>query len=565
MQRKWILGLTTAMILVGCEQGSQQDYAANSNDSKKGVDATTALDKAKEAYSTSIPSQNRAASGSPEFDGMAPPAAPDTLFLPNHAMDTENYAAIDDNPVKEAAQEPVSTFSIDVDTGSYANVRRFLMNGQLPPREAVRVEEMINYFAYDYAAPEDRKTPFAVASAVAKTPWNPDTFLLRVSVKGAEPDLAERPPANLVFLIDVSGSMSDPDKLPLLKSGMKMLAKQMRPQDKVSIVVYAGAAGLALEPTQGDQQRKIIDAIEVLEAGGSTAGGEGLALAYAEAAKAKIDGGINRVILATDGDFNVGLTDIGELKRMIEVNREDGVSLTTLGFGEGNYNDALMEQLADVGNGNYGYVDSVKEAKRLLVDQLGGTIQTIAKDVKIQIEFNPSVVAEYRLIGYENRALQRRDFNDDKKDAGEIGAGHSVTALYEIALKGSRALAVDPLRYAAPSPASEFGPDRNAKEFAFLRLRYKSPDGNKSQLLETPLPVAALIAPQDPGKDFEFAAAVAAFGQMLRANGRIGEFDFDRVMALAEAGKGEDRDGYRAEFVELVEIARELARSPSAG
>jgi Ca-activated chloride channel family protein len=337
----------------------------------------------------------------------------------------ENYIATSDNPVKQVADEAqrVSTFSIDVDTGAYSNVRRFLMNGQLPPKDAVRVEEMVNYFSYDYPKPEAGGDPFRVTTAVERTPWNNETYLLHVGIKGYEPPAAERPAANLVFLVDVSGSMADQDKLPLLISGMKVLADQMRDDDKVSIVVYAGAAGLVLEPTAGKDKAKIKAALDNLEAGGSTAGGEGLQLAYATAKQGMIDGGINRVILATDGDFNVGVTDTDQLKAMIEDARESDVSLTTLGFGEGNYNDALMEQIADVGNGNYGYVDSIKEAKRLLIDQLSGTIQTIAKDVKIQIEFNPAVVAEYRLIGYENRALKREDFKNDKKDAGEIGAG----------------------------------------------------------------------------------------------------------------------------------------------
>ncbi len=467
----------------------------------------------------------------------------------------ENYIATSDSAVKQVAVEQVSTFSIDVDTGAYSNVRRFLMNGQLPPKDAVRVEEMVNYFSYDYPKPEAGGDPFRVTTAVERTPWNNETYLLHVGIKGYEPPAAERPAANLVFLVDVSGSMADQDKLPLLISGMKVLTDQLRDDDKVTIVVYAGAAGLVLEPTAGKDKAKIRAALERLQAGGSTAGGEGLALAYAKAKEAKIDGGINRIILATDGDFNVGTTDIGQLKDMVAEERKSGISLTTLGFGEGNYNDALMEQIADVGNGNYGYVDSLKEAKRLLADQLSSTIQTIAKDVKIQIEFNPAVVAEYRLIGYENRALNREDFKNDKKDAGEIGAGHTVTAIYEIALKGSRGMAVDPLRYGEHADERA---DPNANEFGFLKLRYKAPDGDVSKEIGTPLLISALKESAQTPAEARFATAVAAFGQRLRGGDYIGAFGYDQIAEVAREARGADGDGYRAEFIELVEMAKEL-------
>jgi Ca-activated chloride channel family protein len=393
---------------------------------------------------------------------------------------------------------------------------------------------MINYFAYDFPAADDLATPFKTTTHIVKTPWNPDTHLLEIGIKGYQPK-GERPAANLVFLIDVSGSMEDPDKLPLLKSGMRMLAAQLKPTDKVSIVVYAGAAGVVLEPTAGAERGKIEAALDQLQAGGSTAGGEGIQLAYAMARKAKIDGGINRIILATDGDFNVGTTDIDALKKMIEENRKSGVALTTLGFGEGNYNEGLMEQLADVGNGNYGYIDSLKEAKRLLVDQLDATIQTIAKDVKVQVEFNPAVVAEYRLIGYENRALNREDFNNDQKDAGEIGAGHTVTALYEIALKGSKGLTVDSLRYGT-TPVATTEPAVKPEEFAFLRLRYKAPDGDVSKLIETPLATARLDKPESTNAELDFAAAVAAFGQKLRGGDYLKNYSYDQIA---------DRAGFR--------------------
>ncbi len=481
-----------------------------------------------------------------EFTVMPPPDAGET------------YAQISPNPVKLVAEERVSTFSVDVDTASYANVRRFLMNGQLPPKDAVRIEEMINYFAYDYAGPErseSRETPFAAHAAILKTPWNDDTYLLRIGIKGAAPDLGDRPPANLVFLIDVSGSMNAPDKLPLLKVAMKLMTGKLTAKDRVSIVVYAGAAGLVLEPTPGDHKDEIVAAIDSLSAGGSTAGGEGLALAYAKAKASRIAGGINRIVLATDGDFNVGVTDTDMLKSMIETERKSGTSLSVLGFGEGNINDALMEGIADIGNGNYGYVDSLKEAKRLLGDELGGTIETIAKDVKIQIEFNPAIVAEYRLIGYENRLLAREDFNNDAKDAGEIGAGHDVTALYEIALKGSRGLSVDPLRYGMPPPPAPLPAD--LAEFAYLKLRYKLPDGAKSILREMPLPARWLKAPNGDD-DAAFAAAVAAFGQYLRGGERLGDYSLAEIAALAKSHLGRDEDGYRAEFVDLVEMTEAL-------
>lgn len=559
--RLWIAGVSTALVLFGCNSEQIAQQTANSNQPRNETKAKT-----EELQAVAAPAP-QASTGTPvaqadllQGGAYAPPAASvppaeiaQGLVLPGEG---ENYAAIDDYPVKQVVEAPVSTFSIDVDTGAYANVRRFLLNGQLPPKDAVRVEEMINYFSYDYPGPADESQSFRVTTSVERTPWNSETYLLHVGIKGYEPPRGERPPANLVFLVDVSGSMADADKLPLLKSGMKMLADQLRDDDTVSIVVYAGAAGLVLEPTPGKDKEKIKAALDRLEAGGSTAGGEGLQLAYATAKQAMVKGGINRVILATDGDFNVGVTDIDQLKAMIEDARESHVSLTTLGFGEGNYNDALMEQIADVGNGNYGYVDSIKEAKRLLIDQLSGTIQTIAKDVKIQIEFNPAVVDEYRLIGYENRALQREDFNNDKKDAGEIGAGHTVTAIYEIALKGSKGLRVDPLRYGGGP--SDGKPDPKATEFAFLRLRYKAPDGDVSKLIETPLSVAALRDPNEAPADARFAAAVAAFGQKLRGGDYLGEFGFDQIAATARDARGGDEDGYRAEFIELVEIAQAL-------
>jgi Ca-activated chloride channel family protein len=557
--------LAGATLLLGCEQSAKD--AANRNDKAKVAQSTTATGAAlatdsAESYAQNAPAQSPAAPqpdlimGNPEPGWM-----PDPTGIVPPPENTEKYQAIDSNPVKEVAQAPVSTFSVDVDSGSYANIRRFLMGGQKPPKDAVRVEEMVNYFAYDYPTPDDKTVPFKTTTHVTRTPWNPDTYLLEIGIKGYQPSHAQRPPANLVFLIDVSGSMDEPDKLPLLKAGMHLLADQLRADDKVSIVVYAGAAGTVLEPTSGADKAKIDAALDRLQAGGSTAGGEGIQLAYAMAKQAHIEGGINRIILATDGDFNVGVTDIDQLKSMIEDSRKSGIALTTLGFGAGNYNDALMEQIADVGNGNYGYVDSLKEAKRLLVDQLDSTIETIAKDVKVQIEFNPAVVAEYRLIGYENRALEREDFNNDQKDAGEIGAGHTVTALYEIALVGSKGLTVDPLRYGSGAanqvPASDVKPG----EFAFLRLRYKEPDGDVSKLIETPLPTGRLEQPESSSGDLDFAAAVAAFGQKLRGGDYLKGFSYDQIATLAKETRGPDQDGTRAEFIDLVELAKALGDS----
>jgi Ca-activated chloride channel family protein len=503
-------------------------------------------------------------SGGPTLNIVAPQEPQSAAAMPTYLppQNTENYAHSNDNPIKRTAEEAVSTFSIDVDTGSYANLRRFLMNGQKPPADAVRVEEMLNYFSYDYKGPRDASVPFRTDADIMQTPWNPNTKLLRLAIKGYQTPFDRRPAANLVFLIDVSGSMQDQDKLPLLKAGMKMLVDQLTADDKVTIVTYAGSAGLVLAPTAGNEKETIRAAIDGLEAGGSTAGGEGISLAYAKAREAKVDGGVNRILLATDGDFNVGVTDIDALKDMVEENRKSGIALSTLGFGEGNYNDALMEQVADVGNGSYGYIDSLNEAKRQLVDGLQANIETIAKDVKIQIEFNPAVVAEYRLIGYENRALNREDFNNDKKDAGEIGAGHNVTALYEIALVGSKGLSIDPLRYQDEGTAGDIS--SKAEEFAFLRIRYKAPDGDASKLIETPLPTAWLSRDKESNPDDNFAAAVAAFGQYLKGGDRIGNYDLGQIASLARAGRGEDASGERAEFINLVELTNAMDGTAAA-
>jgi Ca-activated chloride channel family protein len=471
---------------------------------------------------------------------------------------TENYEHLAENPVHLAAETPVSTFSIDVDTGAYSNVRRFLNAGQLPPQDAVRVEEMINYFDYQYAAPDDRKTPFRVSTELAPAPWKADAWLLRIGIKGFDIKAEERPPANLVFLIDVSGSMQTPVKLPLLKNAFRMLTDQLSARDRVSIVVYAGSSGVVLEPTPGDQKGKIREAINALEAGGSTNGAEGIQRAYELAHDTFIKDGINRVVLATDGDFNVGVVNFESLIDMAERERASGVALTTLGFGTENINDKLLERLADAGNGNYAYVDNLSEARKVLVSELSSTLFTIAKDVKIQVEFNPAEVREYRLIGYENRMLAREDFNNDKVDAGEIGAGHRVTALYEIVPTGAQGR-VDPLKYGQqPAPAAH----ARSGELANIRLRYKLPDSETSQLIERPIRKSELVENDKISPDLRFAASVAAFGQILRGGRYTGDFNYGDVVSLAAGAIDHDPEGYRHEFVQLVKLAGTMASKP---
>jgi Ca-activated chloride channel family protein len=474
----------------------------------------------------------------------------------NEELDRENYAHFDDAGVRRVAENPVSTFSIDVDTGAYSNARRMLTAGRLPARDAVRVEEMINYFSYDYPAPNSDMQPFAVYTEVGPTPWNANSHLLHIGIRGF--DIAQRqlPPSNLVFLVDVSGSMQSNNKLDLLKSALKLLTMQLHKDDIISIVVYAGASGIVLEPTNGNEHAKISAALDALTAGGSTNGAAGIRLAYSIAEQAFIKGGINRVLLATDGDFNVGTVSFEALKNLVEEKRASGISLTTLGFGSGNYNDQLMEQLADAGNGNYAYIDTLNEAQKVLVDEMHSTLNTIAKDVKIQIEFNPAVVAEYRLIGYENRTLAREDFNNDKVDAGEIGAGHTVTALYEITLNSSKGKRIDALRYGINSESG----NRHSDEIALLRLRYKQPDGDTSKLIESMIQTADVeLKLTDTSDNFRFAASVAAFGQLLRGRRYTENFDYDAVLELARNARGQDPFGYRGEFVSLVNLAKSLA------
>ncbi len=473
-------------------------------------------------------------------------------------FNTEGYSTIHENGYKNVIDAPLSTFSIDVDKASYSNVRRFLNSGQLPPKDAVRIEEMINYFSYDYSEPKDEH-PFSVSTELSVCPWNTEHQLLHVGLKGMEIDKDELPASNLVFLIDVSGSMNSQNKLGLLKSAFKMLVEQLRPEDRVSIVVYAGAAGLVLEPTSGRNKQKILESIERLSAGGSTAGGAGLKLAYKTATENFVEDGNNRIILATDGDFNVGASSNAEMERMIEKEREKGIYMTVLGFGMGNYKDDKMEIIADKGNGNYAYIDNIQEARKVFVTEFAGTLFTIAKDVKFQLEFNPQRVKAYRLIGYENRLLNDEDFNDDKKDAGEMGAGHTVTALYEIIPAGSKesTYKIDPLKYQENTDHKDVKVNKNA-ELLTIKLRYKKPDGFKSILIERPVN-GEILDRNELSDNFRFSAAVAEFGLLLRDSSFKANASREQVIELAKSAKGEDEEGYRSEFIKLVRASSSLA------
>ncbi|MDO7836807.1 VWA domain-containing protein [Sphingobium sp. HBC34] len=449
------------------------------------------------------------------------------------------------SPVHQVASEPISTFAVDVDTGAYAHVRHMLLAGQAVPADAVRTEEMVNYFRYDYPLPDDRTAPFSVTTDVATTPWNPGTRLLRIGLRGYDVTRSQRPPANLVFMVDVSGSMQDQDKLPLVKQALSTLADGLRPDDSVSIITYAGGVETLVEGSHDPAE--IRAALDGLDADGATAGGPALAMAYDLARAHRIPGGINRIFMATDGDFNVGLSDQKGLEDMVKQNREDGITLTTLGFGQGNYNDAMMEAVADLGNGNHAYIDSAMEARKVLDEELSSTLFTIAKDVKVQVEFNPAAVSQYRLIGYENRALAEADFADDKVDAGEIGAGHQVTALYEIVPVGEAGWTGE-RRYAANRPSVAEG---DAQEMATVRLRYTLPEGQSSRLIERPVPTALIAAAGRPQGDMAFAIAVAAFGQKLRGDTKLGDFTFGDIARLA----GPQADYWRQEFVQIARLA----------
>lgn len=498
--------------------------------------------------------ESRAATGRMALDakGMLTPAEREA---PPAEHNTEAYDHIQDNPFLLAQQNPLSTFSIDVDTAAYSNMRRFLNDGQLPPKDAVRIEELVNYFNYAYQPPQN-KDPFAARVEIGPCPWNKQHHLARIGLKGKEVPQDRRGDANLVFLVDVSGSMKAPNKLPLLQQSLKLLVNQLGPRDRVAIVVYAGASGLVLPSTACNDTATITAALDRLQAGGSTNGGAGIQLAYSVAAQNFQQEGINRVILCTDGDFNVGVTNQGDPTRLIEEKRQENVFLTVLGFGMGNYKDSTLEKLADKGNGNYAYIDNLLEARKVLVEQLGGTLITIAKDVKIQVDFNPAKVAAYRLIGYENRLLRNEDFHDDTKDAGEIGAGHTVTALYELVPPGVEVKLppVDASKYQTPIQPNEVAA---GDEWLTIKLRYKEPTSDQSELLTFPVSESKEQLDRT-SEDFRFAASVAAFGMLLRDSEYKGEASFDQVLALASAARGDDKNGYRHEFEQLVKMAQAM-------
>ena len=543
------LAIGLLLAVGGCGQSTQQQAAQPSMTKQAPLADLAAKREARRAMPAAAPM----------LESYALTVAPEPLPAGYRDQDREQYQKLAQNPVHSVAEAPVSTFSIDVDTGSYANVRRLLNEGRLPPQGTVRLEEMLNYFPYAYAPPSD-DSPFGITTELAPTPWNPHTRLLRIGIKASERSVEQLPPANLVFLVDVSGSMDRREGLPLVKGTLKLLVDQLRPQDKVSLVVYAGDSRVVLEPTSGKDKAKIRAAIEQLQAGGSTAGAAGIELAYRMAQQGFIDKGINRILLATDGDFNVGVSDFDSLKAMAAEKRRSGVSLTTLGFDVDNYNERLMEQLADAGDGNYAYIDNLREARKVLVEQLGSTLAVLAKNVKLQLEFNPAQVSEYRLLGYENRALKREDFNNDQVDAGEIGAGHTVTALYEIVPKGQKGW-LEPLRYQA-----EAKPAGQGDELAWLRVRWQKPEGGPSQLVERPIASSGASDLARASDDLRFAAAVAAFAQQLDGARYTGGFDLGDTLALARSARGEDPFGLRGEFLQLVELARSLqtplARNP---
>jgi Ca-activated chloride channel family protein len=559
---KALVTLALAITLAACSSQQPDNSAAQVQVKQQPAPVPVAqprvLEEIQVTGSRITPASDVSIASTAEAAGMSRQAAQVYWPTPPPAANTENYEDFADNPTQLVRQQPVSTFSIDVDTGSYSNVRRFLHDNMLPPADAVRTEELVNYFSYDYSD-VSTEAPFVVATEIAPSPWHAGRHLLQIGIKAVEPEREASRHSNLVFLVDVSGSMNSPDKLELLKTSLKMLSRELTVDDSIAIVVYAGASGVVLDPVSGDQTRKIALALEQLQAGGSTNGAAGIELAYQLAAAHFVEGGINRVLLATDGDFNVGTTDFDALVKLIEEKRKTGIGLTTLGFGTGNYNDHLMEQLADAGNGNYAYIDSINEARKVLVEEMSATLQTVAKDVKVQIEFNPALVSEYRLVGYENRVLRQQDFNNDKVDAGEIGAGHEVTALYEITLASSAAHSMDPPRYAT-TPAAGTAASPFADELAFLKLRYKMPDSDDSTLLQHPLHLADMKQDwQSTSENYRFAAAVAGFSQLLRDNEALDEFDYDDVLSLASGARGSDDLGYRSEFINLVKTAQALA------
>ncbi|APH72611.1 vWA domain-containing protein [Aquibium oceanicum] len=528
-------------------------------------------DRAAEALApapAAAPSPKVSSRGTRNLDGgtaklSAAPPAPVGIVAPSDTIpeaeeNRDRVEAFNTNPVKSVQEDPVSTFSIDVDTASYSFVRASLKNGILPQADTVRVEEMVNYFPYDWKGPKSAAVPFNSTVTVMPTPWNEHTKLMHVAIKGYDVQPAVRPASNLVFLIDTSGSMNQSDKLPLLKSAFRLLVDRMTDEDTISIVTYAGSAGTVLEPTKGSEKSKILAALERLDAGGSTAGEAGLREAYRLASENFVEGGVNRVLLATDGDFNVGQTSDEDLKRLIEEKRQSNVFLSVFGFGRGNYNDQMMQTIAQNGNGTAAYIDTLAEAEKTLVQKASSTLFPIAKDVKIQVEFNPATVAEYRLIGYETRALAREDFNNDRVDAGDIGSGHSVTAIYEITPAGSPARVIDDLRYGEAKTDNATG-IAHGDEYGFVKIRYKLPDEDVSKLIETPVtPANEIDSLAKASADQRFSVAVAAFGQKLRNTDQTAGFGYDRIMEIATAARGADPFGYRAEFLQLIRLASAL-------
>ncbi len=555
-----ILCVAGAIAACGTTHGPQTEHASAPAQASAPTQASTPQPRATAIAPPPVrhaaPPAPAPAPASPAARMLAPQVAPAPAPVP---ASTAQYQQFADTPWRRVAEVPVSTFSADVDTGSYANVRRFINRGQLPPRDAVRVEELVNYFGYNYTqpAPEDQR-PFAVHTQLVASPWNTERSIVRIGIQGKDAAKATLPAANLVFLVDVSGSMGPQDRLPLVKSSLKLLVSQLRTKDRVSLVSYANGTKLVLPPTAGDQRDTINAAIDTLIASGGTYGEAGIRMAYAQARQSFIKDGINRVLLATDGDLNIGVTDRNELKALVEGERKQGVSLTTLGVGDSNYNEALMKAMANVGDGSYHYLDSLQEAHKVLVNQFTSHLAPIAQDLKIQVEFNPAQVQEYRLLGYELRALTREQFNDDKVDAGDIGAGHSVTALYEIVPTGARGN-VDPLRYQAPAAGAQTGSANS--ELAWVKLRYKDPGQTTSKLIEQPITKPSRMPSLDSADtDARFALAVAAWGQWLRGNTLIGDYSMDKVLALARSARGADNYGHRAEFLRLVELSATLKR-----
>ena len=542
-RKHFLLNITTVLTvaaLTACQPASPSYESGMQKNSAAKKDL--ALDGAAEKP---IPAE------APAAVAYSPAAVYDVQETAPHVTNTERYQKQPDQPVKAVAQEPVSTFSIDVDTGSYANVRRFLNNGRLPPKDAVRIEEIVNYFPYNYPLPTGGY-PFAVHTQTVDSPWQPEAKLIKIGIQTQDLAKKELPPANLVFLVDISGSMNSPEKLPLVKKTLRILTEQLRPQDKVTLITYASGEELVLPPTSGRNKDEILRAINKLQAGGSTAGESALKMAYEQAQKAYVKNGINRILLATDGDFNVGVADTEALKSMVAEKRKSGISLTTLGFGTGNYNEDMMEQIADAGDGNYSYIDNEKEAKKVLQHQLTSTLATVAQDVKIQVEFNPATVKEYRLVGYTNRTLRNEDFNNDKVDAGDIGSGHSVTAIYEIIPQGKQGW-LNESRY-QKAPAASGGKN----EYAFVKVRYKLPGQSTSKLIEQAVPAVSIPLAQ-ADEDTRLALAAASYAQALRGGEYNGKLDWDAIEQMAKQAKGKDPFGLQEEFVELVKIAKSLS------